>query len=527
MVRALRSRGAGPAGRLAIAVALLSVLVYANSLTNGFALDDDPIIQRNHQLQSLANLSRFFGQDYFEPSRHMGLYRPLVISSYALTVAFAGGDPLPFHLVNVVLHAANAVLLLLLVLRLTGDRLLAAGAGFLFAAHAVHSEAVASITLGRPELMATLFGLLTLHLLAIASRPGAHRAGVAYAASLVCFGLALLSKESAIAILPIAVVVDWLYAQDAPQSVGRGLLATLRNGGARYAGLALVMAACVGARVEALGDMPTPPVPMVDNPLGSLPLEWRLSNAALVALRYGALLLFPLTLCSDYSFDTIPIASTLTDPALLVGLPLLCALAALGVWSARADREICFGLLFTVLAFAPASNLLLPIGTILGERLLYLPSVGFCLVLTRALQRLAWVLPTTAAGQRRALGTVLAVVCALHGARAAARNPDWRDDHTLRLHDIRIHPKSVKLQSNVGVSYLELGEPERALAHFDAAIAPGIAPGDFLNPFQGRVKALADLGRWKEARALYEQVIQYGPRDVEVEQQISEGVRAR
>jgi hypothetical protein len=512
---------------LACAAALAALLTYANSLPNGFAFDDLPIIEKNHQLRFLSNLPRFFRQDYFEPSMRLGLYRPLVVSSYALNMTVSGDGPLGFHVVNVLLHALNAALLTLLVLRLTRDRWLAAGAGFLFAAHAVHSEAVANVTFGRPELLAACFGLLTLHLWITAGRAAGARAKLAYAASLLCFGLALLSKESAVTVLVVAVLVDWIYTDGGQRQSLRSLGAALRAGAGRSLGLVLVAVAIVGVRVWALGAQAMPPVPFVDNPLGTLPLGWRLVDAALVALRYGGLLLLPLTLCSDYSYDTIPMVQSFGDPVLWLGAALLLLLALFFVWSHRRDREIFFGLAFLAVTFSTASNLLMPIGTILGERLLYLPSAGFCMALTRVVQRAAALIPGPASRRRSLFAAVIAGATLLHGARAVLRNPVWRDQHTLALHDVAIHPRSVKLQTSAGAAYWELGKPELALAHFEAAIAPaGITPDRFLNPFQGRVRALVDLGRWQEALVLYEEVVKYGPRNLEVESQLAAAANA-
>ena len=512
---------------LALVVALAALLTYANSIPNGFAFDDLQIIEKNHQLRFLTNLPRFFRQDYFEPSMRLGLYRPLVVSSYALNMAVLGDGPLGFHVVNVVLHALNTALLALLVLRLTRDPWLAAGTGFLFAAHAVHSEAVANVTFGRPELLAACFGLLTLHLWIAAERSAGTRAKLSYAASLLCFGLALLSKENAVTILAVAVLVDWLYTERGERRSTHSLFAALRDGAGRTLGLALVAVALVGVRVWALGAQAMPPVPFVDNPLGVLPLGWRLINATLVALRYGGLLLLPVTLCSDYSYDTIPLVQSFDDPALWLGVVLLLPLFLLFVWSRRHDREIFFGLAFLAVTFSTASNLVVPIGTILGERLLYLPSAGFCMALTRIVQRLAGRLPGPASRRRALLAALIALATLLHGVRAVLRNPVWRDQHTLALHDVEIHPRSVKLQTSAGAAYWDLGRPELALAHFDAAIAAvGVTPDRFLNPFQGRVRALVDLGRWQEALALYEEVVRYGPRNLEVESDLAAAANA-
>jgi Tfp pilus assembly protein PilF len=107
------------------------------------------------------------------------------------------------------------------------------------------------------------------------------------------------------------------------------------------------------------------------------------------------------------------------------------------------------------------------------------------------------------------------------------RNPAWADDDTLRFHDLAVHPQSVKLLSNAGASLLDRGEPEQALAHFEAALRPEVTPERFLNPYQGKVTALVDLGRFDEARHLYDVVIRHGPRNPEIEQRIAAGLRAQ
>jgi hypothetical protein len=525
---AVRRWGPGRAERLIAAViAFVAVAVYANSLSNGFALDDGPILQRNHQLLSLAHLPRFFEQDYFEPSMRMGLYRPLVVSSYALTVAVAGQGPFAFHLVNVLLHATNALLLFWLLLRLGGDRLRSGAAGLLFAAHAVHTEAVANITFGRPELMATCFGLVALHGW-LAARPSeSRRPGLAQAISLAAFGLAILSKESAVSLIGVAAAIDWLYPAAPLDAPRRGLIASLRRSAGPLTGWALVIGACAGLRLAALGDQPLPPVPFVDNPLGALPPGWAQANALLVMLRYGGLLLFPARLVSDYSFATIPLVNELADPALWLGAVLLAALQGLFAWTLRRDRDACFGLCFAAITFLPASNLLLPIGTILGERLLYLPSAGFCLAAVALLQRCLEGLPIGRDRRAAIFAGVLVLCVGLHAGRAITRNRVWLDDATLRFHDVALHPESVKLLSNAGASHLDRGEPDRALAFFDAALQPEITPGRFINPYQGKVTALVELGRYAEARDLYAVVSHYGPPNPDIERRIADGLSAR
>jgi len=109
------------------------------------------------------------------------------------------------------------------------------------------------------------------------------------------------------------------------------------------------------------------------------------------------------------------------------------------------------------------SNLGIPIGTILGERLLYFPSVGFCLLVALGLAHLLRSHP-------RALLTALALVVALHGVRAALRTSEWRSEEVLYLADLPRSPNSARVQSNAGFAEQLRGNHAQALQYFDRAL---------------------------------------------------------
>ena len=105
------------------AVVSAAVLVYVNSLWNGFAYDDNWIIQRNTRVHDLGNLAGIWLTPYW-PSfgSELGLYRPLTIFSYAIQWAISGGAPWLFHLVNILLHAGVCVLVFAFIERLFSER---------------------------------------------------------------------------------------------------------------------------------------------------------------------------------------------------------------------------------------------------------------------------------------------------------------------------------------------------------------------------------------------------------------------
>jgi tetratricopeptide (TPR) repeat protein len=157
------------------------------------------------------------------------------------------------------------------------------------------------------------------------------------------------------------------------------------------------------------------------------------------------LLAFPYRLAPDYSYNQIPVVTSLFNLGFLVGALLGAGGLFVIIQGVRRQwaPEWGFGTAFVVLSLLPVSNLLFPIGTVMGERLLYLPSFGFCFLLGVAYRALS---------QRQAL-VVPAAALLLLGAcsvRTYVRNPDWKDDLALFTSAVRASPRSAKAHFNLG-----------------------------------------------------------------------------
>jgi protein O-mannosyl-transferase len=414
----------------------LSLLVYANTLANGFTYDDEGYILRSQAVQTFS-LARLFG-----PTSGNHIYRPFAFSTFAMNWSLSGAQPFSYHLVNIFLHAAVCLLLYFVLKTLLAavpqGEIIAFAAALLFAAHPIHTEAVASIV-GRSELLAAGF-LLAAWLLHLQDRP---------IPSLLCFALAMLSKESAVVFLPLALLGDYAI----------GKLKSL----SRYISIAAVTALYVALLWTVQGHhFDKGPYAKVDNPLASLPTLWRVLNAIRIAWKYIGIQLYPATLSYDYSFDAIPLyrSWTHTLPAASAALIVL----SLWLWSVRAKRSswMLAGAIYFV-GFAITSNILLPTGTVMGERLAYLPSAGFCLLIA-----LIWALLE---GQRQTFAWAL-LLCAVTALslRTIVRNLDWRDNPTLYARDIHAVPNSVRAHLNLGDEFLRRGQVKYASAQFQQAL---------------------------------------------------------
>ncbi len=253
-------------------------LVYVNTLGNAFVLDDGPRIATNPLIRDLGNIPTLFASDYSAPGAGSGLYRPLVTTSYAFNFALAGLEPMSYHAVNVVLHALVSVLVWAVYRRLVGSALAAGAGAFLFAVHAVHTEAVANVA-GRAELLSAVFFLISfLGYLRRRETPGRRAFGL-YATSLGAYLLALLSKESAVTLLGVIPLYDFVYGKAKAQRLLPRLWETMIGLWRPYAGYVATTVVYLGVRLFVLGAGHALPPPLQsDNPLVTLDLPWRILN---------------------------------------------------------------------------------------------------------------------------------------------------------------------------------------------------------------------------------------------------------
>jgi Tfp pilus assembly protein PilF len=463
--------------RLFLGLLLAAVLlIYSNTLGNQFTFDDQLYIQRNPQVTAPTLRS------LFAPNTVSNVFRPLTFASFAVNWSAGRGQPFSFHVVNLLLHAGITCLLYLVLQNLLEPRPDARGAAFaaalLFAVHPIHTEAVSSIV-GRAELLAAGF-LLAAWLFHLADREPL---------ALICYGLALLSKESAVVFLPLVLAGDYAAAKF------KSYLRYARIAGATLLYLGLLW------NVQG-GRFGTGAVSILDNPLASLPASWRILNAFRVAWKYVWLQLYPAKLSCDYSFDAIPVYMDLghTLPSVIAAGPVL----GFWVWATR-RRKTGFALPLGIYlaAFAVTANILLPTGTIMAERLAYLPSAGICLGAGLLWSRLARTRRTLAIG-------VLAMIVVVLGMRTAVRNRDWRDNLTLFSSAVRAVPGSAKAHGNLGQLYLQTGRESLARKELETALR--------INPdYPGAIGALglleAKAGNHHEAGRLLERAVNMSGRD--------------
>jgi len=438
----------GPPGLFA-----LVLLAYANSLGLGLAEDSQFLLTQDPRLQSLTahNLALIFAKSYWWPVAGDLIYRPLTTASLLLNHALAGaaGGAFWYHLVNLVLHAVNAWLVWELAKRLLSRRA-AWCAAALWAVHPIATEAVDNVV-GRADLlaaMAVLAGLL------IYTRATAESGWRRWLALFAVATVGALSKENAVVLVGLMVLSDLAFGPPA-------LIRTRQRLSAYAAALGSVVALFL-ARAAVFAPLPWPPAFYMDNVLRTLPRWQRLFSAQKIIGTDLGLLLWPVRLVSDRSYDVIR-AAAWTDGVAWLSLLIIVALLALAL-AMRWRHPLVFWLAgFFGLALLPTSNLLIKIASPMAERFLYLPSLAFAI----ALAGLAWRYLTP-----RQAGTALALLLLLYTGRTWARNADWRDNLTLGSADVQTAPRSARLHDMLAKAWFDQnarGSLDRAIAEQETA----------------------------------------------------------
>ncbi len=406
----LRASGTRLWGLLVFVVA---VAAFAQTVVYDFTFDDVGIIKNRVLFHAIGRWREILVAPWWASA----LYRPFTALTIAANWTLGAGDPLVFHVTNVVLHGAASLLVFALAWRLLSPAG-AAAAGLLFAVHPVHVEAVANVV-GRAEVLATMFGVAAMLAYLGDNRLAAEgdlRSWRRYATTFGTLGamlLALASKESAFALPGLFLLGDWLASRKRGTRVGD----EVRRHALLWLGSVVLAVGWLVWRAEVVRDLTGTEVAPGLETLG---MAGRAMVMLPLALHYVRLLFFPLKLSADYSPDFVRVSTALT-PAGTLGIALLLVLLALAVVAARRAPVVTFGLGWIAATVFIVANIIVPTGVLLAERILYLPSVGAVLVL-------GWVLEWAHARAPRAATIAFVFLFMGAGLRTITRNPVWRNN---------------------------------------------------------------------------------------------------
>lgn len=461
-----------------------ALLVYSNSFGAPFLFDNNEIILQDTRVHAATaeHIQKILAGPYWE-IKLINLYRPLTTLSYLFNYAVLGNGTTPagYHWINFGLHAVNMALVYALGMAIFEAIPAAVGLSLLWGIHPVLTESVTNIV-GRADLLAA-FGVLAGLLAYDRALRSSGRTRVAWAAALgLATTVGMFSKESAIVVLALLVLYDLAF----PRGVG------WRERVPLYASAAIPCGAYFAARVFALRSLPYTPVPFTDNPLVGAGFWASRLTAVRIIGKYLALLVWPAHLSCDYSYNAIPLfgAGGWKDfQAILALLVCLSAAVAAGYFFRR-DRRIFFGIGFFFVCLAPTANIAIEIGTVMAERFLYLPAIGFLICVLQAVM---------VGLKRRAMPRsgprwIAATVVALLAFRTYQRNDDWTEDKKLWASAVEAAPDSYKARVMEAVTWERDGGDFWGPAVGDMDRAMGILNG--LPDDKNTWRAYSDAGEF-------------------------------
>lgn len=439
-------------------------LLYANTLGHGFVLDDSIVILDNMftkqgagGISGILSKDTFFGYFKVEGKAELvmgGRYRPLTLVLFALVYQLAGQSSFVFHLITVLLFAATCVVLyrtLLLLFRPRfGDNyagLMAWISTLLFTAHPIHVEVVANIK-GCDEI-ATLLGSLGA-LYCSLKYYDSRRITWAIAAALSFF-MASLSKENAVTFLAVVPLAIWFFRGKEAEAESTSTAMPFWQAALPLLAAFLVFFVIRGEVLHwprLVGGKV--PMELMNNPFLKIQGdEWvpfafseKLGTILFTLWKYVLLLFVPHPLTHDYYPKQIEMLQ-LGSPGALLGLALYGFLLAYALSGIRRRDPVRFGILYYLLTISIVSNIVFPVGTMMGDRFVFMPSVGFCIAVAALLLRAG------GANARTALG-IAGAVALLFSLKTVTRNLDWSSNEKLFFADVEVSANSAKIHNACG-----------------------------------------------------------------------------
>ncbi|XP_030057204.1 protein O-mannosyl-transferase TMTC4 [Microcaecilia unicolor] len=483
-------------------IGLLAFVCFANSFDGDFVFDDSEAILNNKDLRAETSLGDlwihdFWGTKLSSNASHKS-YRPLTVLTFRVNYILAGGyHPVGFHVVNIILHCIVSLLMFdvfsILFGGLTysskGRRLNLAPkaslfAALLFAVHPLHTECVAGVV-GRADLLCALFFLLSFLGYCKAflqnNKEGKQFSISWILMSILLGAMAMLCKEQGITVLGLNVLFDAFVICKINMA---GLIQKLLHRDKALEGAALLSkgfllriifmasggTAILYVRWRIMGTGP-PAFTEVDNPAS-------FADSILIrALNYNYyyslnawLLLCPWWLCFDWSMGCIPLIKSVSDWRIIALAALWFCLIGL-IYQALCSEDshkrriLSLGLGFLIIPFLPASNMLFRVGFVIAERVIYLPSVGYCMLITYGCS----ILNRQVKKKKLIAAAVLGIVL-INVMRCISRNKQWRSEEQLFRSALSVCPLNAKVHYNVGKNLADKGNQTAAIKYYREAI---------------------------------------------------------
>jgi tetratricopeptide (TPR) repeat protein len=426
---------------------ILSCLLYGNTIQNKYAVDDGIVITENAFTQKgFEGIADIFTNDAFAGCLGKsgsslvqgGRYRPLSIASFAVEQELWGQSPAASHFINVLLFALSGMCIFYFLKSIHNNPkkqnflwTWPFWATILFIIHPIHTEVIANIK-GRDEILCLLFSMLSL----IFSLKYLNSSKIIHLICTIVFlFLGLLSKENAITFFAIIPLTFYFFTN-----------ATSKQYWLMILSLALPIVIFLFLRFQFTSTgMKLESTEIMNNPFVAAIGSERIATILLTWFYYIKLLFAPIVLTHDYYFNQIPYVN-FSNPITLISLIIHLALLYYAVKKIKEKNVISYGIFYYFICFSVVSNLLFSVGILMNERFVFIPSLGFCIIIAYLIQNAI----EKELIKRKTITPFLIIIGCLFSFKTISRNMDWKDNLSLFAADVQSSDNSAKAHSTYG-----------------------------------------------------------------------------
>lgn len=449
----------------AIFLIVIGLVFYYNSFYNKYALDDDIVMRLNTYVQDgFSGIPKIMSTDAYDSffksmgsagELSGGRYRPLSIVTFAIEQGIFGDNPMERHIASVLFYILSVVVLL----KFLRDYLfkyislpinssdLAFFTSLIFLIHPLHTEVVSNVK-SRDEILSFLFIILSLQ---YAFRFSEEKNRNNLLLGMLCYFCALLSKEWGITLVALIPMMFFIFKK---QTIGESIKTSLP-----FFAVAIFYFVL---RYKVVGAGRTQPITEVlNNPFAYATAVQTKATEIFVLLKYLKLIFIPYPLSADYSYNTIPYKN-FGDAFVWLSIFVHGGIVIYFLNLLRKRNWLAFAFGFYLAHLFLVSNLAMPIGATMGERLLYHSSLGFAMaigfLLLTLLNKINF---SSESGKQFVAATAMVALIVPDGCITISRNADWKTDNILFMHDAWVVPNSVLANGNSGKAFIELAQVEK------------------------------------------------------------------
>ena len=465
-------------------IALLGAIAYGNSLNGKFIWDDEALIRNNIYIKDFSHITKVFsGNIEAGAGKKTSFYRPVQTLTYMLDYRFWGLDEKGYHITNTAWHISVALALFWLVNILFHERLIAVLAGLFFVVHPIHTEAVSYIS-GRAELLSAFFILLAFIL--YVKNLKAKNTGL-YFGMILGYVFAILSKENSIIFPAILLLYHFSFKEKIKP---KQFLAVLG-----------VTSIYLLLRFTLLKDLLSYTSYISGSTAASTTLFERMPRFFAAITNYLKLLIAPFDLHMEYGNNLF----SFTNVKVIPGIVILFGLLIYAFRKKENNKLVFFSIAWFFIVLLPVSNLY-PINAYMAEHWLYLPSIGFFLVLSQGLSILY------RNRKLRIFAAVLIVILLTFLTFLTCRQNDyWREPITFYEKTLRYAPNNHRIYNNLGNAYSVVGKTDEAIRAYHKSIEVNKTGYDYAQPYNGLAVAYIHSGKGEKAVGILKKAIEINP----------------